>query len=123
MTPQYWGMHETGRVPSIHKPAVQRKLIDALNAAAALAEPLTVADLQAELSAGPELADGAGHRTKPSVSPPAPDPVREAVFPTCDGPVVIRYPAVMTSAGVVQLECYLSVLANALRGGADHPKV
>lgn len=108
MTPQYWGMHETGRVPGIHKPAVQRALVEALSRASG--QQVTVEDLAAELRPG-----GASFETPrigrlaAALSDRGGDDVREAVFPTIDGDVVVRFPGHMTPDGFKDLEAYLAV--------------
>lgn len=128
MTAQYWGMHETGKVPGIFKPSVQRKLIEALNKASEKDRattgrpPLTVGDLQAALDAPPppagrmaRLARELGGVAEPGAAYDASG--AEAVFPTRDGAVVIRLPAAMTPEGFKDLEAYFAVFMQTKRGG------
>lgn len=125
MTSQYWGMHETGRVPGIFKPATQRKLVDALNAAAGdrLAEPVTLQDLEDVIRVGPgvgepparfDRADGRAARLARELDRPDPN-TRRAVFPTPDGDAVIEIPAHLTPEGFKMVEAYLAVF---LKGNA-----
>lgn len=128
MTNQYWQMHEAGRVPGIHKPATQRKLIEALNAASGVEPPLTMQDLEAAIAGGDHpigrsvesrmariAREVAGPPTPKAASTPAP---AQAVFPTRDGDVVFNYPPNMTPEGYRDLEAYFAVFLTTRRGEA-----
>lgn len=121
MTSQYWGMHETGRVPGIFKPAVQRKIIAALNAASGIEPPLTLDDLAGAIdeSVATERLTRMARELQPVASPagdrgPGPETL-EAIFPTRDGRVVVRYPARLTAGGANDLETYLTAFLATLR--------
>lgn len=116
MTSQYWGMHETGKVPGIFKPAVQRKLLDALSKAAELAEPLTLDDLERAMRGeGPGAPEPAGRLARLAHElGPRPDPSkRRSVFSLSDGDVVIEIPSALTPAGFKQLKGYLAIFLEA----------
>ncbi len=99
-TSQYWAMFERGLVRGIFQPETKRRLVQALNDAGKAAPPLTVDDLE-KLAAG-------GDRPE-TVSNAATYGTRDAVFPTKDGDVVIRFPAHLSAFGKRQLRDYLAI--------------
>lgn len=116
-TSQYWGMIETGRVPGVFKPAMQRKLIEALNDAAPGLPALTPEDLDAAMDADPQEARLA--RMARELQPDrASAGQAEFSFPTRDGYVSLRYPERMTAGGLDDLETFLGAFLATLRAAA-----
>lgn len=114
MTSQYWGMHETGKVPGIVKPATQRALLDALTRAAGLDEPLGLGVLEEALEAAGAPAAGRLARMARELGPVGGEAeTRRAVFPVPEGDVVIEIPAAMTPEGFKQVEAYIAVFLKA----------
>lgn len=125
MSKQHYGMHETGRVPGIFRPGVQRRLIDALNAAAPPGSaPLTLDDIVAVLADGGEapssrmvrIAREVGLDRAVAERPADPAAAQgEATFPTSDGPVRFQYPDRLTAEGLADLEAYFATFLAAAR--------
>lgn len=119
LTAQYVSMIETGKVPGLVKPATQRKIIEALNAALeardgrAPSPPVTISDLDAELAGVGDTPRARLARIARELTT-APDPeLRQAVFPVSDGDVVISFPAHMTPEGFKELEAYFAIFLKA----------
>lgn len=117
MTAQYFGMHELGKVKGLTHPEVQQKLLRAVDA--------TPEDLEAALNeiSGDDTPAARIARMARELGSPAPaagPAVRQAVFPTADGDVVITLPAHFTPAGFKQLEEYFAVFIRANAPGPTH---
>lgn len=119
ITSQYWAMHENGKVPGIFKPAVQRKVIEALNRASGAEPPLTIEDLEREISAqgGPDSRMARIARELGATAPH--DGGERFEFMTSDGPVVLNLPARLTSGGFEDLEAFLAVFLQRRRRALD----
>lgn len=107
ITSQYWAMIENGKVPGVFKPAMQRKILDALNAASGTGEPLTSEDLERELTAaGPEASMA---RLARELGRPLPSDAERFEFSTVDGPVVLTMPGHLSPEGFKDLEAFVAV--------------
>lgn len=127
---QWWAKLESGRASGIFKPEVQRGMLAAINAASGLDTPLTIEDLNDEMSMPtPTKAEAremrmarsftAGPRTPQAMPRPAssaPAGGRQAVFPLSAGDAILQLPANMTPEAYEELNAYLTVFLQ------NHPR-
>lgn len=109
VTSQYWGMYERGLVKKLRSPALQRRLLAAIDASYEDLQQ-AMAELQAEGADSPTpsrlKAIAGGLSDQPSQRQTA---VKQAVFQLSEGQASITYPSNLSAAGFQELAAYLSL--------------